>query len=161
MSRNTVYRIGMRGLAAGLLLAWAGLYAGAAEAAGKGQDGVLLVMSEYRPHDPVATRVIALLRKDRLPVKLAVSTSLEGLSPEKYGAIIVMNFIDNGRADRPVRVFGVESVQRRIILFNAVGKDYLGQAGTPLATKNRSAARIALGIREHVNAVLSQGKGKQ
>ena len=143
----------------GLLLACALFFAAAqremtAETAGKNPSGkVLIVSNKNKPDVPVILKITQTLRDEGKDVKLATGTNLKGLQANKYGVIIIINFIEDKRKDRSVKVFAVKSVQKKIVLLNAVG-DYLAQDKDQTGSKTEKSEKIAFDIVEKAKTIL-------
>jgi hypothetical protein len=125
------------------------------ETGGSNSPGKVLIMSnKKKSNDPVILKVTQMLQKEGNYVKLVTGTTLKSSQAMKYGAIVIINFIEYKMGDGSIRIFAGESVQKRIVLFNAVG-DYL----TPDKNQARSipakAEKIASEIVERVNTILS------
>ena len=143
-------------LLAGLL----GSGAGREIAAGTGYKAVaknvLVFSNKGRFDDPVVSWVIYGLNNEGLTVTLRSGKTLKGASAKKYGAVIIFNFVEKNRAERGVKVFADENLQKKIILFNAVGDDYLAPAAGTSETKETRAEKLAEEIIGKTKAVLSR-----
>jgi hypothetical protein len=116
----------------------------AAEAGDKiSARNVLIVSNKKKFNDPVILKAAQMLREQGNYVKLGVGTNLQGMQPNKYGAIIIINFIEDKSKDRSVEAFADESVQKRIVLLNAVG-DYLASDNNQASSRKVKSEKIAL-----------------
>lgn len=115
---------------------------------------VLIVANKNKLNDPVILKVTQRLENEGNYVKFAVGTNLKGLQADKYGAIIIINFIEDKNKDRSVEVFADKSVQKKIVLLNAIG-DYLTPSKGRITSKTATAERIAVDIVEKTNIILS------
>lgn len=149
------------GVIAGLLLVCSIFFAVAgiklsAQTGGKNfSDKVLIVSNINKPDDPVILKVTQMLKKKGYYVKLGFATNLKRMQAGKYGAIIIVNFIDDKAKERSVEVFADESVQKRIVLLNAVG-DYLSPGEGQESSKTVKAEKIAFDIVEKTKIILSK-----
>lgn len=127
----------------------------AAETVDKNFSGkVLLVSNKKKFNEPVILKVTQMLEKEGNYVKLAIGTNLKGTQANKYGAIIIINFIEDKRKDRSVQVFADESVQKKIVLLNLVG-DYLSPGKEQTSSKTVKSEKIAFDIVEKTKIILS------
>jgi hypothetical protein len=115
---------------------------------------VLIVANKKKFNDPVILKVTRMLRKEGMHVQLATGTNLKGIRANKYGAIIIINFIEDKRNDRSIEIFADERVQKKIVLFNAVG-DYLTSDKDRASSKTEKSEKIALEIIERTKIILS------
>ena len=130
----------------------------AAKTTGKNYSGKVLIVSNlYRPDDPVILKAAQMLRNEGNYVKLATGTNLKNMQANKYGAIVIINFIEITTKDRSVEVFADESVQKKIVLLNAVG-DYLSPGKGQTSTKMEKSEKIAFDIVEKAKIVLRIGR---
>jgi hypothetical protein len=127
----------------------------AAEAGDKiSARNVLIVSNKKKFNDPVILKVAQTLRGEGNYVKLGFGTSLQGMKPDKYGAIIIINFIEDKSKDRSVEVFADESVQKKIVLLNAVG-DYLASDNNQTSSRTVKSEKIALEVVEKTKIILA------
>jgi len=143
-------------LVAGLLSFTAASEITAGESGATNGKNVLVFSNKGGFGDPVISRVIDGLKSEGLTVTLRSGKTLKGASAKKYGAVIIFNFVEKNRADRGVKVFADENLQKKIILFNAVGGDYLAPAANSSETKETKAGKLAGEIIEKANAVLAR-----
>ncbi len=115
---------------------------------------VLIVSNKAKTNDPVIIKVAQELKNEGKYVKIAYGASLKGMKANSYGAIIIVNFIEDKNKDRSVRVFADESVQKRIVLLNAIG-DYLSQDKGQKDSTTAKSDKIAAEIVEKTKTVLS------
>lgn len=115
---------------------------------------VLIVSNKNKLNDPVILKVKQILETDGNYVKLATGTNLEGMQANQYGAIIIVNFVEDKNKDRSVEVQADESVQKRIVLLNAVG-DYLASDKNQASSKIEKSNKIASEIIEKTKIILS------
>ena len=115
---------------------------------------VLVFLNKRNTGDMVVTKVVDTLKKDGCSVKLESGAKLHGSSVSKYNAIVVFNFVAKGQKDKSVKVYAGEDEQKRIVLFNAVGADYLEPESGSTDTKETKAEKLALKIVDNVKEVL-------
>ena len=113
-----------------------------------GQKMVLLITERNTAKDPVLSKVITILKKDGCYVKITNLKEITGRTTKKYGAVILINDVESGQG-RPVKVFLDETEQKKIVLFNAVGKEYWKSAD-----KKDNADKIAYNIIQKTYHVL-------
>ena len=160
MSKYTNYKYIYGRLIIGFLMVCALLAASgdnklSAEAGGRGPSGkVLIVSNKNKPEDPVILKIVKMLRKERNYVKLGIGTNLKGVQTDNYGAIIIINFIEDKTKDRSVNIFADKSAQKKIVLLNAVG-DYLSPGKGQAGSKTIKADKIAFDIVEKTKIILS------
>jgi hypothetical protein len=94
---------------------------GAANLSGK---KVLIIAGKDRLSDPVVSKINGLLREEGVTVKISNKSDLKGADAGAYNAVFIVNPIRQGKTERSVTVFADESVQKKIVLFNAVGSRY-------------------------------------
>lgn len=82
---------------------------------------VLIVVNKNKLNDPLITKVAQILKKEGNYVKLGFGTSLKGMCANTFGAIVIINFIEDKSKDRSVEVFADESAQKKIVLLNLIG----------------------------------------
>jgi len=121
-----------------------------------GAGKVLVFANKRQFNDPVLSRTVALLRHDGYTVTRMAGKTLGEETAQGYGAVVVFNFTDKGNSSFGVRVMAGESVQKRIVLFNAVGRDYLTPPGDPAGTREEMAAGLAAELAQKVKLVMSQ-----
>lgn len=122
--------------------------AGGAELSGK---RVLIVAGKDRISDPMVSKVIALLENDRVSVKTTDKSDLWGVQAGSYDAVFIVNPVKRGKVERSVRVyFASERVQKKIVLFKAVGDKYWVNKRTD------ESGRIAESLFDKINVVLEQ-----
>ena len=127
----------------------------AAETGSSASSGKVLIVSNVKkPDDPVIMKITQMLRKEGDYVKLGAGTNLKGMQANKYGAIIIINFLEDKMKDRKVEVFADENVQKRVVLLNAIG-DYLSPDKTQASSRTVKAEKIASDIVERTKAILS------
>ncbi|MGA2089915.1 MAG: hypothetical protein ABSH12_00445 [Endomicrobiales bacterium] len=114
---------------------------------------VLIVTSKKKLSDPLIIRVSNELRKQGHSVTLSSRTSLRGVQAHTYGAIIIINFVDTTKKDKSIEVFADEGVQKKIVLFNAVG-DYLSMAHGQTLSQSAAREKIVFDILARTNTVL-------
>lgn len=126
----------------------------------KAYGKVLVVSNADKKNDPVIVKVVQMLRKEGNYVKLGIGTNLKGMKPGRYGAIIVINFVEARAKDRKLEIFADESVQKRIVLLNLVG-DYLSSVKGQPDSKAVRSEEIAFNVVERTKAVLLKYGGPQ
>jgi len=115
---------------------------------------VLIVSNKKKFNDPVILKVAQTLRGEGNYVKFGFGTNLDGMQPNRYGVIIIINFIEDKSKDRSVEVFADESVQKRVVLLNAVG-DYLATDNNQASSRIIKSEKIALELVEKTKIVLA------
>ncbi|MCB4791896.1 MAG: hypothetical protein LHV68_08410 [Elusimicrobia bacterium] len=127
----------------------------AIEKGDKKPSGKVLIFSNlYRPNDPVILKVAEMLKKDGNYVKLGSGATLRDMQANKYGAIVIINFIEITTKERSIKVFADENVQKKIVLLNAVG-DYLSPGKGRTGSKTVKSEKIAFDIVEKTKVILS------
>jgi len=117
----------------------------AANLAGK---KVLIVAGQDRLSDPVVSKINGLLRKEGVSVKLSAKSDLKGADAGAYNAVFIVNPVKRGKTERDVTVFADESVQKKIVLFNAVGSRYW------IRKEGDESGKLAVSLFGKINEVL-------
>ena len=116
---------------------------------------VLVFINKNKFSDPVVIKVVEGLKKEGYFVKLESGRKLKTANARKYGAIVLFNFIEKGSKDRSVKVFVDENTQKKIVLLNAVGNDYLTPAEGSSETRESRVDNLSIGIVDRVKTVLA------
>jgi hypothetical protein len=93
----------------------------AAELAGK---NVLLVADKAHAGDPVVAKIIAILKEEKARVRLGANSDMKPGKSKGFNAVIFINYETPGKTEKSVRMFGDENLQKKTVLFNAVGPKY-------------------------------------
>ena len=92
-----------------------------AELAGK---NILLVADKAHAGDPVVTRIIAILKEEKARVMLGTNSDMKPRKAKGFNAVIFINYETPGKTGKGAKLFGDENLQKKTILFNAVGPKY-------------------------------------
>ncbi|MCB4791564.1 MAG: hypothetical protein LHV68_06710 [Elusimicrobia bacterium] len=121
----------------------------AEETSSRQNKNVLIVSNKARPDDAVILQITELLKKEGCVVASTATKSLKNGLARKYGAIVVLNFVASKKRLGSVKVFLDRDNQKKLVLFNAVGEDYLGSlAGQKTEKAGKIASRIVEKVRE-------------
>ncbi len=129
-----------------------------ADAAGNGtkndepQKRVIIVSENGVWGDPVAAKLLGILKKEGCRVALKRQNSLRDAETKNFGAIVIVNRVMPGHKNHGVIVYLSRHEQKKIVLFNAVGADYWisGKDGTDRSSD------IAADIAGRVRTVLTK-----
>ena len=116
----------------------------------------MVYLNKRNAGDPVVSRVVDSLKKEGCVVTLGTGMKLHSVSISKYNAIVVFNFLAKGQTDKSIKVYAGEDVQKRIVLFNAVGSDYLEPDKSSGETREVKAEKLAEKIVDNVKEVLEK-----
>lgn len=125
-------------------------------AAAAGAKKVLVFVNQRNNNDLLVSSVVEMLKKEGCAVKLESGKKLHGNSVSRYGAIVLFNFLVKNEENKSVKVYADENVQKKIVLFNAVGSDYLEPDRSSGETKEIKTKKLTEKIVENVREVLSR-----
>lgn len=111
---------------------------------------VLIIAGKDRLSDPVISKINVLLRKDGVTVKVSSKGDLKGADAGAYNAVFIVNPVRQGKTERSVTVFADESVQKKIVLFNAVGSRYW------VRKEGDESVKLAKALFERIKEVLNK-----
>jgi len=131
--------------------------AAAGDAAYAGKK-VLIVAGKDRLNDPVISKVKELLINDGVSIRSSGNSELKGAQAGAYDAVFIVNPVKRGTAERSVRIFADENVQKKIVLFNAVGGGYWLGKKDASGKESDESGQIAASLTEKIINVLARGK---